>query len=75
MTMALPTLSFSSFVDKVSHQRGHRHRGASFEVRRPSGATSRQCHIICIVPLAGHAPAEPLERGHEWIVSGTLPFQ
>ena len=78
---------FSSFEDKENLQRGHRHRGASFEVRRPQGGTSRQCPIFVLCPFAplpaqrqpgragrvGHAPAEPLEEcGHKCIVWGTF---
>ena len=77
---------FFSFVQKESSQRAYRYRGASLEARRPQGGTSRQCPVIGIVPFApptcqqavkarptGHAPAEPLECGHEWMVWGTLP--
>jgi len=61
-------------------QKSHRHRGASFEARRPQGAASRQCSDIYIVPLdpaykagvAGHVPAEPLECGHDWTLWDTL---
>ena len=79
---------FFSFVQKESSQRAYRYRGASLEARRPQGGTSRQCPVIGIVPFApptcqqavkarptGHAPAEPLECGHERMVWVSEPIE